>query len=93
MAPYGGYECSGYGREMGFSVMWEVTQQKNMWLSARYSSEAIIRRNKRIPALNSFLSKDSRRRLYHCACGFTATACSIADRTCAAASSARSRVA
>jgi hypothetical protein len=34
-----------------------------------------------------------RRRLHHCACGFTATACSIADRTCAVASSARSRVA
>ncbi len=35
MAAYGGYKASGYGREMGFSVMREVTQQKNVWLSVR----------------------------------------------------------
>jgi acyl-CoA reductase-like NAD-dependent aldehyde dehydrogenase len=35
MAPYGGYKNSGYGREMGFSVIREVTQEKNVWLSVR----------------------------------------------------------
>jgi aldehyde dehydrogenase (NAD+) len=35
MAPYGGYKSSGYGREMGFSVMREVTQEKNVWVSVR----------------------------------------------------------
>jgi aldehyde dehydrogenase (NAD+) len=35
MAPYGGYKSSGYGREMGFSVMSEVTQEKNIWMSVR----------------------------------------------------------
>jgi acyl-CoA reductase-like NAD-dependent aldehyde dehydrogenase len=35
MAPYGGYKGSGYGREMGFAVMREVTQEKNVWLSVR----------------------------------------------------------
>jgi acyl-CoA reductase-like NAD-dependent aldehyde dehydrogenase len=35
MAPYGGYKSSGYGREMGFSVMSEVTQEKNVWMSVR----------------------------------------------------------
>ncbi|RWI57112.1 MAG: aldehyde dehydrogenase family protein [Mesorhizobium sp.] len=35
MAPYGGYKNSGYGREMGFAVMREVTQEKNVWVSVR----------------------------------------------------------
>lgn len=35
MAPYGGYKQSGYGREMGFSVVHEVTQEKNVWVSVR----------------------------------------------------------
>ncbi len=35
MAPYGGYKSSGYGREMGFAVMREVTQEKNVWLNLR----------------------------------------------------------
>ena len=35
MAPYGGYKQSGYGREMGFSVINEVTQEKNVWVSVR----------------------------------------------------------
>jgi acyl-CoA reductase-like NAD-dependent aldehyde dehydrogenase len=35
MAPYGGYKNSGYGREMGFSVMREVTQEKSVWVSVR----------------------------------------------------------
>jgi acyl-CoA reductase-like NAD-dependent aldehyde dehydrogenase len=35
MAPYGGYKHSGYGREMGFSVMREVTQEKSVWVSVR----------------------------------------------------------
>ena len=35
MAPYGGYKSSGYGREMGFSVMSEVTQEKNVLMSVR----------------------------------------------------------
>jgi acyl-CoA reductase-like NAD-dependent aldehyde dehydrogenase len=35
MAPYGGYKSSGYGREMGFSVMREVTQEKSVWISVR----------------------------------------------------------
>jgi acyl-CoA reductase-like NAD-dependent aldehyde dehydrogenase len=35
MAAYGGYKNSGYGREMGFSVMREVTQEKNVWMSVR----------------------------------------------------------
>jgi acyl-CoA reductase-like NAD-dependent aldehyde dehydrogenase len=35
MAAYGGYKSSGYGREMGFSVMREVTQEKNVWMSVR----------------------------------------------------------
>jgi acyl-CoA reductase-like NAD-dependent aldehyde dehydrogenase len=35
MAPYGGYKNSGYGREMGFAVMREVTQEKSVWVSVR----------------------------------------------------------
>jgi acyl-CoA reductase-like NAD-dependent aldehyde dehydrogenase len=35
MAPYGGYKSSGYGREMGFSVMREVTQEKSVWVNVR----------------------------------------------------------
>jgi len=35
MAPYGGYKGSGYGREMGFAVMRELTQEKNVWVSVR----------------------------------------------------------
>jgi acyl-CoA reductase-like NAD-dependent aldehyde dehydrogenase len=35
MAPYGGYKNSGYGREMGFSVMRELTQEKSVWVSVR----------------------------------------------------------
>ena len=35
MAPYGGYKSSGYGREMGFAVMREVTQEKSVWVSVR----------------------------------------------------------
>ncbi len=35
MAPYGGYKQSGYGREMGFAVVNEVTQEKNVWVSVR----------------------------------------------------------
>ncbi|MGO9400445.1 MAG: aldehyde dehydrogenase family protein [Xanthobacteraceae bacterium] len=35
MAPYGGYKQSGYGREMGFAVMREVTQEKSVWVSVR----------------------------------------------------------
>lgn len=35
MAPYGGYKMSGYGREMGFAIMHEVTQQKSIWVSMR----------------------------------------------------------
>jgi len=35
MAPYGGYKSSGYGREMGFAVMREVTQEKNVWVGVR----------------------------------------------------------
>ena len=35
MAPYGGYKQSGYGREMGFAVVHELTQEKNVWLSVR----------------------------------------------------------
>jgi acyl-CoA reductase-like NAD-dependent aldehyde dehydrogenase len=35
MAPFGGYKNSGYGREMGFAVMREVTQEKNVWVSVR----------------------------------------------------------
>ena len=35
MAPYGGYKQSGYGREMGFAVMREVTQEKNIWVGVR----------------------------------------------------------
>jgi len=35
MAPYGGYKQSGYGREMGFSVMREVTQEKSVWVNVR----------------------------------------------------------
>jgi acyl-CoA reductase-like NAD-dependent aldehyde dehydrogenase len=35
MAPYGGYKGSGYGREMGFAVIREVTQEKNVWVSVR----------------------------------------------------------
>ena len=36
MAPYGGYKGSGYGREMGFAVMREVTQEKSLWVKFRY---------------------------------------------------------
>jgi aldehyde dehydrogenase (NAD+) len=32
MSPYGGYKMSGYGREMGFAIMHEVTQEKNIWV-------------------------------------------------------------
>jgi acyl-CoA reductase-like NAD-dependent aldehyde dehydrogenase len=35
MAPYGGYKQSGYGREMGFAVMHEVTQEKSVWVNVR----------------------------------------------------------
>src|SRR5215470_14900095 len=35
MAPYGGYKNSGYGREMGFAVMREVTQEKSVWVNVR----------------------------------------------------------
>lgn len=35
MAPYGGYKMSGYGREMGFAVMRELTQEKSVWVSVR----------------------------------------------------------
>jgi acyl-CoA reductase-like NAD-dependent aldehyde dehydrogenase len=35
MAPYGGYKNSGYGREMGFAVMREVTQEKSVWINVR----------------------------------------------------------
>ncbi len=35
MAPYGGYKKSGYGREMGFSVMHELTQEKSIWINLR----------------------------------------------------------
>ncbi len=35
MSPYGGYKMSGYGREMGFAVMREVTQEKSIWVSMR----------------------------------------------------------
>jgi len=35
MAPYGGYKNSGYGREMGFAVMRELTQEKNVWVNVR----------------------------------------------------------
>ena len=35
MSPYGGYKMSGYGREMGFAIMHEVTQQKSIWISMR----------------------------------------------------------
>ena len=35
MSPYGGYKNSGYGREMGFAVMQEVTQEKNIWVNVK----------------------------------------------------------
>ena len=35
MAPYGGYKNTGYGREMGFSVMRELTQEKSVWVNVR----------------------------------------------------------
>jgi acyl-CoA reductase-like NAD-dependent aldehyde dehydrogenase len=35
MAPYGGYKQSGYGREMGFAVMRELTQEKSVWVNLR----------------------------------------------------------
>ena len=35
MAPYGGYKMSGYGREMGFAVMRELTQEKCLWINVR----------------------------------------------------------
>jgi acyl-CoA reductase-like NAD-dependent aldehyde dehydrogenase len=35
MAPYGGYKQSGYGREMGFAVIREVTQEKSVWVNVR----------------------------------------------------------
>lgn len=35
MAPYGGYKHSGYGREMGFAVMRELTQEKSLWVGVR----------------------------------------------------------
>jgi len=35
MSPYGGYKMSGYGREMGFAVMREVTQEKSIWVNIK----------------------------------------------------------
>ncbi|MDH3691298.1 MAG: aldehyde dehydrogenase family protein [Gammaproteobacteria bacterium] len=35
MSPYGGYKMSGYGREMGFAVMREVTQEKSIWVNMK----------------------------------------------------------
>jgi phenylacetaldehyde dehydrogenase len=35
MAPYGGYKQSGYGREMGFAVIRELTQEKSVWVNVR----------------------------------------------------------
>lgn len=35
MSPYGGYKMSGYGREMGFAIMHEVTQQKSIWVNMK----------------------------------------------------------
>ncbi|NIR32753.1 MAG: aldehyde dehydrogenase family protein [Gammaproteobacteria bacterium] len=35
MSPYGGYKQSGYGREMGFAVMEEVTQEKSIWVNIK----------------------------------------------------------
>jgi len=35
MSPYGGYKMSGYGREMGFAIMHEVTQPKSIWVGMR----------------------------------------------------------
>jgi acyl-CoA reductase-like NAD-dependent aldehyde dehydrogenase len=35
MSPYGGYKNSGYGREMGFAVMRELTQEKSVWVNVR----------------------------------------------------------
>src|SRR5580704_9338072 len=35
MAPYGGYKNSGYGREMGFSVVRGVTQEQSVWVNVR----------------------------------------------------------
>ena len=35
MSPYGGYKQSGYGREMGFAVMDEMTQLKSIWVNMR----------------------------------------------------------
>jgi acyl-CoA reductase-like NAD-dependent aldehyde dehydrogenase len=34
-SPYGGYKQSGHGREMGFSVMEALTQEKSVWVSLR----------------------------------------------------------
>lgn len=34
-SPYGGYKQSGYGREMGFAVMREVTQEKSIWVNIK----------------------------------------------------------
>ncbi len=34
-SPYGGYKMSGHGREMGFAVMHELTQEKSVWVSLR----------------------------------------------------------
>src|SRR5262249_41098033 len=31
MAPYGGYKNSGHGREMGFSVLRDLPQEKSVW--------------------------------------------------------------
>lgn len=34
-SPYGGYKRSGHGREMGFSIMHALTQEKSVWVSTR----------------------------------------------------------
>jgi acyl-CoA reductase-like NAD-dependent aldehyde dehydrogenase len=34
-SPYGGYKMSGHGREMGFSIVEALTQEKSVWVSLR----------------------------------------------------------
>lgn len=34
-SPYGGYKASGFGREQGFAVVRELTQEKSIWISMR----------------------------------------------------------